>query len=92
MALLGLGHYLIVDAELLDRLFEQHATKFTAPAGSAPGDYPELVRDEIPDDSIDVIGVAVVGRDGLQTNNPGFPGFGSEGWIIGGGFHVAVEY
>ena len=34
----------------------------------------------------------VAGREGVQTNNPGFPGFGSSGWVYGGGVHVAVEY
>ncbi len=74
------------------RLFERHVTKFLAPDVDDPDAYPTLVRDEVPDDSIDVLGTAVPNRDGLQTNNPGFPGFASEGWVVGGGFHVAVDY
>jgi hypothetical protein len=74
------------------RLFHRHVTKFVAPAGSTPEDYPDLVIDEVPDDAIDVLGAPVPGRDGLQTNNPGFPGFSSKGWLFGGGIHLAVDY
>jgi long-chain fatty acid transport protein len=74
------------------RLFEQHVTKFTPPDDAAPGAYPELVRDEVPDDAIDVLGAPVPNRVGLQTNNPGFPGFGSRGWVLGGGINVTVHY
>jgi long-chain fatty acid transport protein len=70
------------------RVFARHVLKFVA-LGS---DRDDLVRDEVPDDAIDGIGVAVPGRDGLQTNNPGFPGFGSEGWLVGGSVHIAVQY
>jgi len=70
-------------------LFERHQTKFM-PDGT-PADV-DRVRDEIPNDSIDALGSPVEHREGLQTNNPGFPGFGSVGWILGGGVHVAVQY
>ena len=30
------------------------------------------------------------GSQGLQTNNPGWPGFGSAGWIAGGGIYLSV--
>jgi hypothetical protein len=63
------------------RLFAQHATK-----------YEDYLVDEVPEDAVDVVGSPIAGREGLQTNNPGFPGFASEGWILGGGLHVAVEY
>jgi len=66
---------------LAQRLFARHVTKF-----------PEFIRDEVPDDAIDVQGRPVEGREGLQTNNPGFPGWGVSGWIVGAGVHVAVEY
>src|SRR6185503_813334 len=32
------------------------------------------------------------GREGLQTNNPGWPGFFSAGWILGGSCHVTLNY
>ena len=35
---------------------------------------------------------ALPGGDGLQTNNPGFPGFSSEGSVFGGGFHMSLFY
>ncbi len=86
----------------LHRLLARHVTKFTTPDNPQPNPhqpgfgnnfYPQLVVDEVPDDAVDgQLGDAIPGRDGLQTNNPGFPGFGSEGWIIGGGFSVAVLY
>jgi long-subunit fatty acid transport protein len=54
--------------------------------------YPEYLRDEVPDDAIDVLGQPVPNREGLQTNNPGFPGFGVQGWVFGAGVHVGIEY
>jgi long-chain fatty acid transport protein len=74
------------------RLFSRHQTKFVPPVDAADGEFPELVRDEIPDDSIDLFNSPVPNRDGLQTNNPGFPGFGSEGWLFGSGVNIAVLY
>jgi hypothetical protein len=75
-------------AMMVHHLLDRHVTKFLPPDDSNPA----LVRDEIPDDSIDVLGAPVDARDGLQTNNPGFPGFGSLGWLFGAGLHVAIEY
>lgn len=49
------------------------------------------IRDEVPDDS--VVGATrapLPGAAGLQTNNPGWPGFGSTGWLWGGTFAVSV--
>ena len=63
------------------RIFDRHVDK-----------NPESIRDEVPDDSIDVLGQPVPNRGGLQTNNPGFPGFSVEGWIFGAELHVGIEY
>jgi len=52
--------------------------------------YPALVRDEMPDDAVNA-GNPVPGRDGLQTNNPGYPGFSSTGWVFGGGLYLSVS-
>ena len=71
------------------RLIARHVTKFVSPAGESD---PQYVLDEVPDDAIDVLGQPVPNRTGLQTNNPGFPGFASSGWLLGGGVHVAIEY
>jgi long-chain fatty acid transport protein len=57
----------------------------------AAGDAAELVRDEVPDDAV-TGGQPVVGREGLQTNNPGWPGFTSAGWVGGGGVQVGVGF
>lgn len=57
------------------------------------GDIPDhQVQDAIPDDGVRR-GVPV-GEDGagLQTNNPGFPGFSSGGWIIGAGVNLSVLF
>ena len=84
------------------RLLYQHVTKFDTPVNPQPnpnlpgfgdGYFPQLVIDEVPDAAVDgVLGVPVPGRDGLQTNNPGFPGFASSGWIVGTGVRVAIQY
>jgi long-chain fatty acid transport protein len=58
--------------------------------------YPSLVRDELPDNSsittatMTTPGPAGAAGAGLQTNNPGWPGFGSEGWVLGGGVYLSV--
>jgi len=50
-----------------------------------------LITDELPDGSVfSTTGKAVPGAVGLQTNNPGWPGFASEGWVWGGGITVEV--
>lgn len=52
-----------------------------------------LIVDELPNDSIDYITrQPVPNAAGLQTNNPGWPGFASEGWILGGAISVALLY
>jgi long-chain fatty acid transport protein len=44
-----------------------------------------LIVDELPSGTIDQsTGKLVPGAAGLQTNNPGWPGFSSEGWVYGG--------
>ncbi|HEX4478123.1 MAG TPA: hypothetical protein VH142_23725 [Polyangiaceae bacterium] len=72
-------------------LIPRHQWKLVPP--SAPDGQlhtPALVRDEVPDDAV-VIDQPLAGRTGLQTNNPGFPGFGSSGWIVGGGVYLSVD-
>ena len=68
------------------RLLSQQTRKLI-PTGSNPS----LVRDEVPDDAV-VSGQPLPGRDGLQTNNPGWPGFSSSGWILGGGINVSLGF
>jgi hypothetical protein len=96
-ASLGVEHVLTawgsrfrIGTDLLgDRLFYRHVTKFVPPGGSTD---PQYVVDEVPDDAIDALGQPVQGAAGLQTNNPGFPGFASDGWVFGAGVHLAIEY
>ena len=73
------------------RLLPREHTK-RIPAGGATDD--ELVRDEVPDDAVERLSTStpVDPRDGLQTNNPGFPGFESLGWVVGGGASLAVLF
>ena len=50
-----------------------------------------LIVDELPDGSVfSTTGKPVPGAVGLQTNNPGWPGFASEGWVWGGEITVEV--
>jgi hypothetical protein len=50
-----------------------------------------LITDEVPDGSVfSTTGKPVPGSAGLQTNNPGWPGFSSEGWVWGGGITVEI--
>ena len=52
---------------------------------------PDPVIDEVPDDAV-VGGQPLAGRAGLQTNNPGWPGFASAGWILGAGINVSLSF
>jgi hypothetical protein len=64
----------------VDRLLPRHVTK----------DDSRIV-DELPDGA--VFGSthdAVPGAKGLQTNNPGWPGFGSKGWVWGAVLTLSV--
>jgi long-chain fatty acid transport protein len=74
----------------LYRLLEQHVKKIV-PKVSADGinRTPQLVIDEVPDDS--VVGKnPLAGREGLQTNNPGWPGYSTLGWASSGGLYLSV--
>jgi hypothetical protein len=63
------------------RLLPRHQTK----------DDSRIV-DELPDDAVDSHGDPIPGAVGLQTNNPGWPGFASEGWILGGAATASLVY
>ncbi len=72
------------------RLIERYQSKLPTPTfPDGQNHTPALVADEVPDDGV-VNGQPIPGRQGLQTNNPGWPGFGSEGWIVGGGVYLSV--
>lgn len=50
----------------------------------------QLVIDERPDNVTDNRGMPVPDAAGLQTNNPGWPGFSSKGMLAGGGVSVSL--
>jgi hypothetical protein len=71
-------------------LVARHQTKLPTPAEpDGRNHYPALVVDEVPDDA-QVAGEPLGGSQGLQTNNPGWPGFGSQGGIVEGGVYLTV--
>jgi long-chain fatty acid transport protein len=50
-----------------------------------------LLVDEVPDGStFGATGQPVPGSQGLQTNNPGYPGFSSGGWLWGGAVTLSM--
>ncbi len=54
-----------------------------------------LVRDEVPDDAEGRSGISAVpydGAPGLQTNNPGWPGYNTDGVLIGAGAHIGLAF
>lgn len=54
---------------------------------------PSQIVDEVPDDSrSSLTGDPLAGSKGVQTNNPGYPGFGSDGWIYGGTISLSVLF
>ena len=63
-----------------DRFVPRHNTK----------DDSRIV-DEVPDGStVSATGAPVPGAQGLQTNNPGWPGFASGGWLWGGAITLSM--
>jgi hypothetical protein len=85
------GTALRVGAQLeLHRLLPRYQAKIPTPTSPDGRNHtPALVVDEVPDDSV-VGNQPLAGSKGLQTNNPGWPGFGSAGWIVGGGLYLSV--
>lgn len=71
------------------RLLARSQHKETPPGGYAGDD---LVLDEVPDDAVEKrdIDQPVQPRTGLQSNNPGYPGFSSGGWLLGGSVSLEV--
>jgi len=73
-------------------LRRRHQYKLRTPTDSTGRNLaPQLVKDEVPDDAIANGGVPVPGREGLQTNNPGWPGFASYGFLLAGSAYVRVD-
>lgn len=74
------------------RIVPREVHKLTTPT-SPSGELgnPQLVIDEVPDNAV-YNGRPLEGSAGLQTNNPGWPGFSSSGWIFGGGLYLSFNY
>lgn len=74
------------------RLVPRHQTKLPTPTRPDGANLaPERVKDELPDDA-QKSGEPIPGAEGLQTNNPGWPGFGSGGWLIGAALYLSVAF
>jgi long-chain fatty acid transport protein len=75
-------------------LLQRHQTKFDPTSAALAGNkYSQLVIDEWPDDAVDIsTGQVIAEARGLQTNNPGWPGFSSQGTILGGTLSVSLLY
>jgi long-chain fatty acid transport protein len=72
----------------------RHQSKFDPSSKALSGKkYSQLVADEWPDGTTDIsTGEIVAEANGLQTNNPGWPGFASDGKIFAGGLNVSLLY
>ncbi|HEX2675321.1 MAG TPA: hypothetical protein VHM19_01745 [Polyangiales bacterium] len=85
LSLLGLPMTLALDTQL-HRLLPRSTEKRSGRAA-------DLVRDEVPDDAVGGTPRGPIpGRAGLQTNNPGFPSFASQGIVFGAGARISVAY
>ncbi|MFT3927972.1 MAG: hypothetical protein QM778_35920 [Myxococcales bacterium] len=75
-------------------LLERHQSKFDPTSPRFAGKkYSQLVADEWPDNTVDIsTGQIIQEAQGLQTNNPGWPGFSSKGTIVGGTVSVSLLY
>ena len=74
------------------RVMQREVRKLeTPPSPSGEPGNPDLVIDEVPDNAV-YNGRPLEGREGLQTNNPGWPGFSSAGWLFGGGVYLSFNY
>jgi hypothetical protein len=78
-------------AHLLQR---RHQTKIDPTAPRYAGQhFSQLVVDEWPDDAKDIsTGQGIADARGLQTNNPGWPGFASQGFLLGGSLSLSLLY
>jgi long-chain fatty acid transport protein len=71
-------------------LLERSVRKLTPPTfADGRNRTPALVTDEVPDDAR-IGGKPFPNAEGLQTNNPGWPGFSSKGWLSSAGLYLSV--
>lgn len=75
----------------LNRITQRHVEKLEVDTSGEVD--PNLVIDEFPDTAVDTRRQEPVESAlGLQTNNPGWPGYASEGWLWGAGFSLELLY
>jgi len=75
-----------------NRVFSRTQNK-VEPDTTPGSEDPSLVLDEYPDDATDLsTGDPIAEARGLQTNNPGYPGFQSEGYTWGAGVSFSIMY
>lgn len=72
------------------KLLEREHNKIVPVRGGFPAATLEvLVQDELPDN---LTGLANEDIEGLQTNNPGYPGYSSEGALWNAGLFLKIRY
>jgi len=73
-------------------LLVRYQSKLPTPTGADGKNLtPELVKDELPDDA-QLGGQPLAHARGLQTNNPGWPGFSSGGLILAATAYLSVDF
>ena len=75
-------------------LVSQTTRKAPTAASGAPqcGPTVTVVCDETPDRAVDTPGQPAAATHGLQTGNPGFPGFTHGGYLVSAGLEVVWRY
>jgi hypothetical protein len=75
------------------KLLERSHEKIENPSSSrfSPSALETLVRDEVPDELVSA-GVDEPLYEGLQTNNPGYPGYRSDGAIWNASLYLKIRY
>lgn len=89
---LGLGwrHGWMVDGRRLSVGLALAGQRWLSRAHQKRSDAADPVLDELPDAIDTNTGAPLVGSAGLQTNNPGFPGFSHGGWLWAATLSVGV--
>lgn len=97
----GMGHRLqVLDSRLiLSWFFQFHYLMPRTELKEALDEYPvcapgvTALCDEVPDNTVDpATGQQIEEALGLQTGNPGFPGYSSGGWLALTGIEIAWEF
>ncbi len=84
----GIGADILLELLKLRPGFQLFADRFI-PRSNQKDDA--RIVDEVPDGStVSATGAPVAGAQGLQTNNPGYPGFSSGGWLWGGAITLSM--